>query len=73
MKKKRWRNYALWVSVASQVVLLIQLIGHLTGLFILTDVMAQEILTAVDILLGILATLGIISNPTKPDSKGYNL
>ncbi|GIP51784.1 MULTISPECIES: phage holin [Paenibacillus] len=73
MKKKRWRNYALWVSVASQVVLLIQLIGHLTGLFILTDVMAQEILTAVDILLGILATLGIISNPTKPNSKGYNL
>ncbi|MNP69500.1 hypothetical protein D3C76_1656050 [compost metagenome] len=59
--------------MASQVVLLIQLIGHLTGLFILTDVMAQEILTAVDILLGILATLGIISNPTKPNSKGYNL
>ncbi len=73
MKKKRWRNYALWVSVASQVMLLIQLLGHLTGLLLLTDMMAHEILTAIDILLGILVTLGIISNPTKPGSKGYNL
>ncbi|RCX22874.1 putative membrane protein [Fontibacillus phaseoli] len=73
MNKKRWRNYALWVSVASQILLLIQLIGHLTGLFDLTEVIAQEVLTAIDVLLGILATLGIISNPTKPNSKGYNL
>ena len=73
MNKKRWRNYALWVSIVSQVLLLIQLIGHLTGLFDLTDVMKQDLLTVADVLLGLLATLGIISNPTKPDSGGYNL
>ncbi|GGG13615.1 phage holin [Paenibacillus aceti] len=73
MNKKRWRNYALWVSIISQLLLLIQLIGHLTGLFDLTDVMKQEILMITDVILGLLATLGIISNPTKPNSGGYNL
>lgn len=73
MNKKRWRNYALWVSVTSQALLLIQLIGHLTGAFDVTDIMKQDILTVVDVALGLLATLGIISNPTKPDNQGYNL
>ncbi|MEK4512259.1 phage holin [Paenibacillus sp. FSL K6-2524] len=73
MNKTRWRNYALWISVVSQVLLLIQLAGHLTGAFDLTDVMKQELLTIVDAFLGLLATLGIISNPTKPNNGGYNL
>ncbi|AZS14251.1 phage holin [Paenibacillus lutimineralis] len=73
MIKKRWRNYALWVSIVSQVLLLLQLLGHLTGLFDLTDVMKQDILAITDVILGLLATLGIISNPTKPNSGGYNL
>lgn len=73
MNKKRWRNYALWVSIVSQLLLLIQLIGHLTGIFDLTDVMKQEILAITDVILGLLATLGILSNPTKPNSGGYNL
>jgi len=73
MNKKRWRNYALWVSIVSQVLLLLQLLGHLTGLFDLTDVMKNDILAVTDVLLGLLATLGIISNPTKPGSQGYNL
>ncbi|WP_059043909.1 phage holin [Paenibacillus rubinfantis] len=73
MSKKRWRNYALWISIVSQGLLLVQLIGHLTGAFDLTDVMKQDILTATDLVLGMLATLGIISNPTKPESNGYNL
>lgn len=73
MNKQRWRNYALWVSVASQALLLIQLLGQLTGAFSLTEIMKQDILTAVDAFLGLLATLGIISNPTKPSSGGYNL
>lgn len=73
MNKKRWRNYALWVSIVSQVLLLLQLLGHLTGLFDLTEVMKNDILALTDVLLGLLATLGIISNPTKPDSSGYNL
>lgn len=73
MKKQRWRNYALWISIVSQVILLLQLLGHLTGLFEITDVMKQDILTVVNVGLGLLATLGIISNPTKPESGGYNL
>jgi len=73
MIKKRWRNYALWVSIVSQVLLLVQLLGHLTGLFDLTDVMKQDILAITDVILGLLATLGIISNPTKSNSGGYNL
>lgn len=73
MNKKRWRNYALWVSIVSQVLLLLQLIGHITGIFDLTDVMKNDILAVTDILLGLLATLGIISNPTKPGGQGYNL
>ncbi|AZS14365.1 phage holin [Paenibacillus lutimineralis] len=73
MNKKRWRNYALWISIVSQALLLIQLVGHLTGAFDLTEVMKQELLTIVDVFLGLLATLGIISNPTKPGGQGYNL
>ncbi|MDQ0089666.1 putative membrane protein [Paenibacillus anaericanus] len=72
-QKQRFKNYALWVSIASQVILLVQLIGHLTGAFDLTDVMKQEVLAIVDVGLGLLSTLGIISNPTKPKSGGYNL
>lgn len=71
--KTRARNAAMWVSVISQILLLLQLIGHISGLFDITEAMQNEILVGVDLVLGILATLGIISNPTKPDSKGYNL
>ncbi|GGH16703.1 phage holin [Paenibacillus segetis] len=73
MNKQRWRNYALWVSIVSQGLLLIQLVGLITGAFDLTEVMKQELLTIVDVALGLLATLGIVSNPTKPNSGGYNL
>lgn len=73
MNKKRWRNYGLWISVVSQLLLLAQLIGHVTGLYEITDMLQQDIMTIVNVILGILATLGIISNPTKPNSSGYNL
>lgn len=73
MNKKRWRNYALWISVVSQGLLLIRLVGHLTGAFNLTNVIKQELLTIVDGFLGLLATLEIISNPTKPYSGSYYL
>jgi phi LC3 family holin len=73
MNKKRWRNYALWISVVSQALLLAQLLGHVTGAFEISDIMQQDIMTIVNVVLGLLATLGIVSNPTKPDSGGYNL
>ncbi|MEK4510256.1 hypothetical protein EJP82_09615 [Paenibacillus anaericanus] len=73
MNKKRWRNYALWVSVVSQALLLVQLVGHLTETFEVSDIMQQDIMTIVNVVLGLLTTLGIVSNPTKPNSSGFNL
>lgn len=73
MNKQRWRNYALWVSITSQALLLAQLLGHLTGAFEISDVLQQDLTTVINVVLGLLATLGIISNPTKPNSGGYNL
>lgn len=73
LNKKRWKNYALWVSIVSQLLLLIQLIGSITGAFTLTDIMREDLLTVTNVFLGLLSTLGIVSNPTKPDGSGYNL
>ncbi|MEK5477566.1 phage holin [Paenibacillus sp. FSL R5-0407] len=73
MNKRRFRNVAMWVSVASAVILLLQLIGTITHLYTITDETAQAVVAAVNVFLGILTTLGILSNPTKPDSSGYNL
>lgn len=50
-----------------------QLLGYLTEAFELTDIMREDILTVANVFLGLLATLGIISNPTKPNSGGDNL
>lgn len=72
-KKQRWRNYALWVSITSQVILLAQLLGNLTGLFVITEEVSAEVLTVVNTILGLLVVLGIVSNPTKPDGQGFNL
>lgn len=71
--KQRWRNYALWIGIVSQVVLIAQLLGVLTGLFVVTDELSTGLLVTANAILGLLATLGIISNPTKPDNKGFNL
>lgn len=73
MKKARFKNYGLWISVVSAVLLIVQQVGHLTGLFDLTDDMSKEWLAAADSFLGLLVILGVLSNPTKPDGGGYNL
>lgn len=70
--KKRLRNYGLWTSLVAQILLIVQLGGALFG-FTLTDELKTEIVVFIDAVLVLLATLGIISNPTKPDSQGYNL
>ncbi|MBP1905859.1 putative membrane protein [Paenibacillus turicensis] len=53
MNKKRWRNYALWVSIVSQGLILVQLIGGVTGMFTLTDIMREDILTIANTFLGL--------------------
>lgn len=63
MNKKRLKNYGLWLSVAS----LLALILGKSGIII------EDFNIIVESILHILVLLGIINNPTKPDSKGFNL
>jgi len=72
MKKQRFRNYALWASLVSQLALLVQVLAFAMG-WQIEDEQIQAWVAFADVILGILSTLGIISNPTKPDSRGYNL
>jgi uncharacterized membrane protein len=65
VNKKRLRNYGLWVAVASFVAL------NLGGFGIDIDLGFYD--RFVNGLLGILVLLGVISNPTNPESKGFNL
>jgi len=65
--KKRYKNYGLWVSVVALVV----------NVLIYTDVItiseSETVTMLANRFLDILALAGIINNPTKPESKGYNL
>lgn len=65
-------RYGLWTSIVAQLLLLVQLVSPLFG-YSFADEVKTEVLVIVDAFLVLLATLGIISNPTKPNSKGYNL
>lgn len=52
---KRWQNYGLWVAVASLLFMIVQDLGfHVTP---------EKWDVYVDLILGILIMLGIISNP----------
>lgn len=68
----RYRNYALWVSLISQLALVIQGVSFAIGIDITAGLIDSWVIVANSILI-LLATLGIISNPTKPNDKGYNL
>lgn len=59
---KRWQNYGLWVSIASLLFMIVQDAG-----FYITP---EKWNTYVDLILGILVMLGIISNPK--DGKWFN-
>lgn len=63
--KKRFKNYGLWIAIASFVLLVLQTFG--------VDIAPEKYYELVNGALGILILLGIISNPTKPDSKNFNL
>ncbi|WP_010271316.1 phage holin [Paenibacillus senegalensis] len=73
MEKKRLRNYGFWTALVAQLLLVVQIGAKLLFDYTLTDDFTAEIVLFVDAILVVLATLGIISNPTKPDSKGFNL
>jgi phi LC3 family holin len=63
MNGNKWRNYGLWVSLASAVLLAVQAVGALFG-YSLTDAKINEIMVAVNTVLGVLVVLGIVSNPS---------
>lgn len=73
LTKQRFRNYALWTSLVSQTLLVAQLVAKLFFDYSITEDVSTGIVLLADAILVLLSTLGIISNPTKPDSKGYNL
>jgi len=72
-EKQRLRNYGFWVALVSQVLLVVQLGAKLLFDYTLTEDIKTEIVLLADAILVVLSTLGIISNPTKPDGKGFNL
>lgn len=59
--KGKFRNYGLWISIISAVLMLLQAMGLKLDL-----PYVNEIITSI---LGVLVTLGIISNPS--DGNGY--
>lgn len=67
MQKKRLRNYGLWLAV---IALFIDL-GIYAGIIPASE--SGAITAFAQRGLEVLVLLGIISNPTKPDGKGFNL
>lgn len=65
MNKKRLKNYGLWVAVASLILMIIQMFG--------VEIAPEKYDQIVNAILGVLTLLGVISNPTKPNGKGFNL
>ncbi|MGG1879351.1 phage holin [Paenibacillus cisolokensis] len=68
MKKSKWRNYGLWVSLVSAILLAVQAFGAIFN-FQIAPEKYDEIMTAVNALLGVLVVLGIVSNPK--EGTGY--
>ncbi|WP_249043518.1 phage holin [Paenibacillus faecis] len=58
----KWKNYGMWVSLVSAVLLAVQACGDILG-FQLAPEKYDQIMTAVNALLGVLVVLGIVSNP----------
>lgn len=72
-EKKRLRNYGFWMALISQLLLAVQIGAKVLFDYTLTEDWSTGIVLLADAILVVLATLGIISNPTKPESKGFNL
>lgn len=58
----KWKNYGMWVSLVSAVLLAVQAVGAIFD-FQLTPEQYDEIVAAVNAVLGVLVVLGIVSNP----------
>lgn len=67
MNKRRLRNRGLWVAIAA---LVLRVLVHYG---VVPEVESTVIMGFIEAGLDILILLGIISNPTKPDGKTFNL
>ncbi|GIO83457.1 hypothetical protein J25TS5_03890 [Paenibacillus faecis] len=59
---QKWKNYGVWVSLASAIILAVQAFGNIFGYQVAPE-KYDEIMTAVNAVLGVLVVLGIVSNP----------
>lgn len=67
INKKRLLNYGLWVAVVSLVLDILIFQG------VITPTQSEFWTATIQRILELLTALGILSNPTKPDGKGFNL
>ncbi len=61
------------MALISQLLLAVQIGAKVLFDYTITDDWSTGIVLLADAVLVVLATLGIISNPTKPEGKGFNL
>ncbi|MGE5496101.1 MAG: phage holin [Burkholderiales bacterium] len=64
MIQKRWKSKVLWMSIIAQVIALLSVFG----LWEWIGVTEEWVNKVVVIVMGILTTLGIVNNPTDPNS-----
>lgn len=60
----RIKNKTFWISFIPTLLLLFQVVAHLIGFEIEVDGIAENLLEVVNVLFVILATLGIVTDPT---------
>lgn len=60
-KTPRYRDSLLWIRLTSQFLLLIQVTGKMTGWYHISDLMREDILMLINVVLGILSTLGVLT------------
>lgn len=66
----RFKSYALWMAITSQVLLVAQLGAALFFDYNITEEFKAEVIAFVDAILVLLSVLGFINNPTT-ENKGF--
>lgn len=62
--KVRFRNKAFWVSLIPAVLLLIQVVAAVFGYTLDLGALGDKLLAVVNALFGVLAVLGVVTDPT---------
>ena len=62
--QNRWKSKLMWAAVASQLIILLQLVGVFKALGLDAGTVSQGI----TLVLGMLVTLGVLNNPTDKEN-----